>query len=151
MLWSKDKCHGAAGNWIRFFNYPAWNLVTLLIKISLFWCEVSALNLKEKWKVVNKNGIKLFWGASSPLCCQLTREIKWCVSESSNTTLFLAVCIATLGHWALRVANRKMRFSLWMKKTEGPHYIVAISPFGSRVPEMKALVGMYEHTTCTNR
>jgi hypothetical protein len=36
-------------------------------------------------------------------------------------------------------------------KTEGPHYIVAISLLGSWISEIEAPAGMYEHTTCTNR
>jgi hypothetical protein len=36
-------------------------------------------------------------------------------------------------------------------KTEGLHYIIAINLLGSRIPEIEAPVGMYEHTTCTSR
>ena len=34
----------------------------------------------------------------TPPYWHLTREIRWYVCKSSNTTLFLVVCIATLGH-----------------------------------------------------
>ena len=55
-----------------------------------------------------------FWGASSPLCCQLTREIKCYVCKPSNTTLFLVVCIATLGHsYMFRPSNWPFSGCTW--------------------------------------
>ena len=53
--------------------------------------------------------------------------------------------------WPLSPQGRKPQDEVLAldEQTEDPHYTVAISLLGSRIPEIKALVGMYEHTTST--